>query len=157
MFFFSINPIFKSMNYKSKKNKSKNLKYINYYQFKIIISSLIILFSFLIYLSIPVFYNYDTYDKVLKNKINQDFKINVINIKKIQYKFLPTPHFIIEDSVINLTDANDIVKLDKFKIFVDLKNLHKSEEHVKKIHIIYLVPLIYKNPVIIKCRGFKAK
>ena len=95
------------MKYKSKKNKSNNLKYIKYYKFKIIILSIIILFSFLIYLSIPVFYNYDTYDQALKNKINQDFKINVINIKKIQYKFLPTPHFIIEDSVINLTSDNE--------------------------------------------------
>ena len=124
------------MNYKSKKKKSNNLKYIKYYKFKIIILSIIILISFLIYLSIPVFYNYDTYDQVMKNKINQDFKINVMNIKKIQYKILPKPHFIIEDSVINLTDANDIVKLDKFKIFVDLKNLHKKNKlEIEKISI----------------------
>jgi len=124
------------MNYKLKKNKNNNLKYIKYYQFKIIILFIIILFSFLIYLSIPVFYNYDTYDQVLKNKINQDFKINVRNIKKIEYKFLPKPYFIIHDSVINLIDANDIVKLDKFKVFVGLKNLHKMGEiELKKIVI----------------------
>ena len=124
------------MNYKSKKNKSNNLKYIKYYKFKIIISSIIILFSFLIYLSIPVFYNYDTYDKVLKNKINQDFKINVMNIKKIEYKFLPKPHFIIQDSIINLTEGNNISKIDKFKVYVDLKNLHKiGEIQLKKIVI----------------------
>ena len=116
------------MNYKSKKNKSNNLKFIKYYQFKIIISSIIILFSFLIYLSIPVFYNYDTYDKVLKSKINQDFKINVMNIKKIEYKFLPKPHFIIQDSIINLIEGNNISKIDKFKVYVDLKNLHKIGE-----------------------------
>ncbi len=124
------------MNYKLKKNKNNNLKYIKYYQFKIIILFIIILFSFLIYLSIPVFYNYDTYDQVLKNKINQDFKINVMNINKIEYKFLPKPYFIIHDSVINLIDANDIVKLDKFKVFVGLKNLHKMGEiELKKIVI----------------------
>ena len=122
------------MNYKLKKNKNNNLKYIKYYQFKIIILSIIILFSFLIYLSIPVFYNYDTYDQVLKNKINQDFKINVMNIKKIEYKFLPKPYFIIHDSVIKLTDANDIIKLDQFKVFVNLKNLHKKDKiQLKKI------------------------
>ncbi len=124
------------MNYKLKKNKNNNLKYIKYYKFKIIVLFIIILFSFLIYLSIPVFYNYDTYDQVLKNKINQDFKINVRNIKKIEYKFLPKPYFIIHDSVINLIDANDIVKLDKFKVFVGLKNLHKMGEiELKKIVI----------------------
>ena len=124
------------MNYKSKKNKSNNLKYIKYYQFKIIMLSIIILFSFLIYLSIPFFYNYDTYDKVLKNKINQDFKINVKNIKKIEYKLLPKPHFIIQSSVINLPDANDIIKLDQFKVFVELKNLHKKDAiQLKKIII----------------------
>ena len=133
MFFFSINPIFKSMNYKSKKKKSNNLKYIKHHKSKIIIFSIIILFSFLIYLSIPVFYNYDSYDKALKNKINQDFKINVMNIKKIQYKFLPAPHFIIEDSVINFTSNNDIIKLDKFKVFVDLKNLHKKSVKIQGI------------------------
>ena len=124
------------MIYKSKKKNSNNLKYIKYYKFKIIVLFIIILFSFLIYLSIPVFYNYDTYDQVLKNKINQDFKINVRNIKKIEYKFLPKPYFIIHDSVINLIDANDIVKLDKFKVFVGLKNLHKMGEiELKKIVI----------------------
>ena len=124
------------MIYKSKKKNSNNLKYIKYYKFKIIALFIIILFSFLIYLSIPVFYNYDTYDQVLKNKINQDFKINVRNIKKIEYKFLPKPYFIIHDSVINLIDANDIVKLDKFKVFVGLKNLHKMGEiELKKIVI----------------------
>ena len=124
------------MNYKSKKNKSNNLKYIKYYQFKIIMLSIIILFSFLIYLSIPFFYNYDTYDKVLKNKINQDFKINMKNIKKIEYKLLPKPHFIIQSSVINLTDVNDIIKLDQFKVLVKLKNLHKKDEiQLKKIII----------------------
>jgi hypothetical protein len=122
------------MNYKLKKNKNNNLKYIKYYQFKIIILFIIILFSFLIYLSIPVFYNYDTYDQVLKNKINQDFKINVMNINKIEYKFLPKPYFIIHDSVINLTDANDIIKLDQFKVFVNLKNLYKKDKiQLKKI------------------------
>ena len=124
------------MIYKSKKKNSNNFKYIKYYKFKIIALFIIILFSFLIYLSIPVFYNYDTYDQVLKNKINQDFKINVRNIKKIEYKFLSKPHFIIEDSVINLIDTNDIVKLDKFKVFVGLKNLHKMDEiELKKIVI----------------------
>ena len=124
------------MIYKSKKKNSNNFKYIKYYKFKIIALFIIILFSFLIYLSIPVFYNYDTYDQVLKNKINQDFKINVMNIKKIEYKFLPKPYFIIHDSVINLIDANDIVKLDKFKVFVGLKNLHKMDEiELKKIVI----------------------
>lgn len=117
------------MNYKSKKNKSNKLKYN---QFKIIISTvLIILFSIFIYLSLPVFYNYDTYGQVLNNKINQDFKINVKDIKKIDYKFLPEPHFVVENSSINLTEANDIIKLDKFKVFLDLKNL----QNLKKIQL----------------------
>ena len=100
-------------------------------------------------ISIPVFYNYDTYDQVMKNKINQDFKINVMNIKKIQYKFLPTPHFIIEDSVINLTSDNDIVKLDKFKVYVNLKNLHKiSKIQLKKI-VVNKANLKFKYPDLI--------
>ena len=124
------------MNYKSKKNKSNKLKYIKNYKFKFITLPIIILFPFFIYLSIPAFYNYDTYDQELKNKINQDFKINVNNIKKIEYKILPRPHFLIHNSVVNFNDANNIAKIDKFKIFVNLKNLHKIYDiQLKKIII----------------------
>lgn len=124
------------MMYKSKKNKISYKKYINNYKFKIIILSSITLSLFLIYLSIPFFYNYDTYDQLLKNKINQDFKINVINIKKIEYKIFPKPHFLVQDSKISLKSDANISKIENFKIYINLKNLHKKNKiQIKKIFI----------------------
>ena len=124
------------MIYKSKKNKISYKKYIKYYKFKIIILSSIILSLFLIYLSIPFFYNYDTHDQLLKNKISQDFKINVINIKKIEYKIFPLPHFLVHDSKITLKDSVNISKIDNFKVYLNLKNLHKKNKiQIKKIYI----------------------
>mgnify|MGYP001220838133 CR=1 FL=1 len=124
------------MIYKPKKKKINYKKYLKFYKFKIIILSSIILSLFLIYLSIPFFYNYGTYDQVLKNKISQDFKVNIINIKKIEYKIFPKPHLLVQDSKIRLKDNTNISKIENFKVYLNLKNLHKKNKiEIEKISI----------------------
>ena len=48
-------------------------KYAKYEYREISILAIIILFSFIIYLSLPAFYNYESFDKELRNKIYKDF------------------------------------------------------------------------------------
>ena len=61
-----------------------NYNYGNYTKYdyrEIFILAIIVLFSFIIYLSLPSFYNYESFDKELRNKIYKDFKVDIKNIK----------------------------------------------------------------------------
>ena len=73
-------------------------EYFKYQHIKILVAVIIIFFSCILYLSLPAFYNYESFDKELQNKIHKDFKVNLRNIKGIKYSFIPKPHFIIETS-----------------------------------------------------------
>lgn len=109
-------------------DKKELIKKINTNSFKYIISTIIIFFSVIIYLSLPSFYNYETYNEKLKSKLAKEFKLNFKNINGIKYSFFPQPHFIVEKvSVGFFNNENDIAEINNFKINLSLKNLNKLE------------------------------
>ena len=119
-------------------DKQKLIKETKKNLFNIIISFIIIFFSSTIYLSLPSFYNYENFDKEIQKKIAKDFKLNIKNIKGIQYSFLPQPHFIIEQSSLYFlnNDKNELANLKNLKVYVFLKNLQDMNKiELKKIHI----------------------
>ena len=131
----------KKWGFKTSKFKKIDVKLIfgsikkNNLQF--IISFIIIsFFSFLIYLSLPSFYNYESFEKEIQNKILKDFKLNIKNIKGIQYSFSPQPHFMIEESGLYFlnNDKNELAKVKNLKVYIFLKNLHNIHKiELKKI------------------------
>ena len=78
-------------------DKKELIEKINTNSFKYIISTIIIFFSVVIYLSLPSFYNYESFDNNLKKKLAKEFKLNFKNINGIKYSFFPRPHFIVEN------------------------------------------------------------
>ena len=105
-------------------------KYFKYQQIKFFVTIIIIFFSLIIYLSLPAFYNNESFDKELKNKIYKDFKIDLKNIKGITYNFVPTPHFIIEttDLFLKSKSEKEIAKITDLKVLLFTSNLHKKEK-----------------------------
>ena len=105
-------------------------EYFKYQHIKILVAVIIIFFSCILYLSLPAFYNYESFDKELQNKIHKDFKVNLRNIKGIKYSFIPKPHFIIETSNLFLAMKNEkeIAKINNLKVFLSLSNLHNKEQ-----------------------------
>ena len=118
---------------------SKNIvKEIKKNTFNIIISLIIIFISSTIYLSLPSFYIYENFDKKIQKKIAKDFKLNIKNIKGIQYSFFPKPHFIIEQSELYFlnNDKNELASLKNLKVYIFLKNLQNIDKiELKKIQI----------------------
>ena len=112
-------------------------KFIRYHYFKLIVIFIITLFSFIIYLSLPAFFNYENFDKYIENKFNKDFKISIKNMKGISYSFIPSPHFIIEESYLSLNlkeNQKDLLNVKNLKIYIHLKNLfNKQTISIKKI------------------------
>ena len=132
-----------------------NYNYGNYTKYdyrEIFILAIIVLFSYIIYLSLPAFYNYESFDKELRNKIYKDFKVDIKNIKGITYSIIPRPHLLIETSNLFLTtdSEKEFAKINNLKVFLSLVNLHNKEKiNIKEIKInkanFYLNNTILKN------------
>ncbi len=112
------------------KLKDQFLKLKKENPFGMIISPIILVFLFLLYFTIPTFYNYENYDKEIQKKVSKDFKLNLKNISGITYLMVPTPHFLIEECDIYFVDDPEekILEAKYLKINISSKNLHNKEK-----------------------------
>tara|TARA_Y100000590_G_scaffold49738_1_gene52531 strand:- start:665 stop:2104 length:1440 start_codon:yes stop_codon:yes gene_type:complete len=97
---------------------------------KLIISSIVILFSFLFYLSVPALYDYESVQKQIKSELSSKFGLNVGVSKNIKYRILPSPHFEIYDSKLYTSSDSEpklIGELKNSKVFVSIINLHNQK------------------------------
>ena len=85
------------------KNLKKALNKTN----KFIIAFLVIIFSFLSYLSIPALYEYDSLQKELSKKNLEVFNLNLSLSNEIKYHIFPSPNFTITDNLLSF-DENKI-------------------------------------------------
>ena len=111
--------------------KRELLKLLNYHYFKLIAFGIITFFSFIIYLSLPSFFDYKNFNKTLQTKIYNDFKINIKDIKGISYSFIPSPHFTIKESKLHFLKENkkkEFVKAKNLKIYISTFNLFNKEK-----------------------------
>jgi hypothetical protein len=123
-------------------NQLKKVSFFN----KLIIFSIVVLFSILFYLSIPALYDYERVQKQLKLQLLNEFNLNFNVSNKIQYKILPYPHFEIIDSVL-YTDSKENQKLGdikNLKIFISSLNLI-NQENIKLKNIKIVNSLFYLN------------
>ena len=124
---------------KEKLTKKELLKLLNNHYFKLIAFGIITFFSFVIYLSLPAFFDYKNFDKNLHTKIYNDFKINIKDIKGISYSFIPSPHFTVKESKLYFSRQNnkkEFVEAKNLKIYIDTFNLFNKEKIIiKKISL----------------------
>ena len=80
------------------------------------------------YFTIPTFYNYENFDKEIQKKVSKEFKLNLKNISGITYLMVPTPHFLIEECDIYLSNnpKDKLLTAKHLKINIFSKNLHKK-------------------------------
>ena len=103
------------------KLNSNNLKrlLINNKIFLSIVVAIILFFS---YLSIPNIFNQSEISAQLKKNLLKKLNLEFNFEKKLNYKFLPRPHFITNESSI-IFNENKISEINKLKIYVSLENL----------------------------------
>ena len=96
-------------------------------------------FSFGIYLSIPVLFNYKSIENVIEKKFYNDFKINLNINGDIKYQLLPKPHLLISNSSLSINKNNEediSFDIDKLKVFLKSNNLYpKSNLNFEKLEI----------------------
>ena len=115
----------------------QNIKFKTSVFSRYLISLIVILFSYLFYLSIPVFYNYGDLQKDITKKLLKEFNLNAALSANITYKILPSPNFEISNVILS-TDSdkkfNEFAQIKKLKIYVSIQNLHSQKElEIKKI------------------------
>ncbi len=94
-------------------------------------------FSFGIYLSIPVLFNYKSIESIIEDKFYSDFNINLNINGDIKYQLLPKPHLLIKDSYLSINE-NESMSLDieKLKVFLNSNSLYpKSKVNFEKLEI----------------------
>ncbi len=113
-------------------------RYKNKNPFEIIILSIAFIFLLLLYFTIPTFYDYKNFDKVIQKQVSKDFNLDLKNITSITYLMIPTPHFLIEECDIHFSNDPEekILKAKNLKINIFSKNLHKKEKiELKNIYL----------------------
>ncbi len=89
---------------------------------KVFITIVLLVILFFSYLSLPNIFNKDQIlvelKKDLLDKLNLEFNFK----KKLDYKFLPRPHFVTSESSV-IFNENKISKINKLKIYISLESL----------------------------------
>ncbi len=96
-------------------------------------------FTFGIYLSIPVLFNYKSIENIIESKFYSDFGVNLNINGDIKYQLLPKPHLLISDSTLSIIENNDqdmSVDIKSLKIFLLSNSLYpKSKINFEKFEI----------------------
>ena len=115
-------------------SKRKNKKFS-----KFILPSIIIFFSIILFLSLPVLFNYNSIQNIIEKKVATDFKINLKILGDISFKIFPSPHYLVEKANLDLNTQNDnssIIETEDLKIFIPFKKIYsKSKIQIDRIEI----------------------
>tara|TARA_B100000579_G_scaffold181864_1_gene148207 strand:- start:1978 stop:3342 length:1365 start_codon:yes stop_codon:yes gene_type:complete len=106
---------------------------------KIILSSIVIFFTALLLLSLPVLFNYNSIQNIIEKKVSSEFKINLKILGDISLKIFPAPHYFVKKANLDLNIDNDkssIIETNNLKIFIPIKELYaRSNIKVEGIEI----------------------
>jgi len=98
---------------------------------KCLIGSIVLLFFYLFYLTIPSLYGNTWVQNKIENKLLKEFKVNFSLSSEISYQILPSPNFTIKNVKI-LDDSDEASKtfgrIKTFKVFISQRNLFNKEK-----------------------------
>ena len=97
---------------------------------------IVLLFSYLSYLSLPSFYKFDLLKNDLTNKLLKEFNLNASFSDNIKYSLLPWPNFEIKNVYlsINRNKTSQFAQIKKIRVYLNLSKLHSQKKYqIKKI------------------------
>tara|TARA_B100001248_G_scaffold254014_1_gene231898 strand:- start:1434 stop:2801 length:1368 start_codon:yes stop_codon:yes gene_type:complete len=99
----------------------------------VFLSSIILVFTIIAFLSLPVLFNYKSIQSDIENKFFSDFKINLKILDDISFRVLPRPHFLIKKANLdfNSEDENSaIVEVENLKLFIPTNKIYSKKDVV---------------------------
>ncbi len=95
--------------------------------FFLILSVIVITFSSLTILSLPVLFNYESKVAKIEKNFYQNFKLYLKSSGSISYKPFPKPHLLVENASLNLsksTNDDSLFKTSNLKIYISLRDVY---------------------------------
>ncbi len=95
--------------------------------FILILTAILIIFSSLIILSLPVLFNYKSKVTTIEKNFYKNFKIFLNSSGKIAYKPFPKPHLLVESANLNLSNSfkkDNLINTKNLKIYLSLRDLY---------------------------------
>ena len=98
---------------------------------KIILSSIIVFFTVILFLSLPVLFKYNNLQNIIEKKFYSEFKINLKILGDISFKIFPRPHYLVNKANLDLNiedDKSSIIEIKNLKIFIPTNKIYSKTE-----------------------------
>ncbi len=96
----------------------------------IVLSSIIVVFTIIIFLSLPVLFNYKSIQNEIENKFFSEFKINLKILDDISFRVLPRPHILIKKANLDFnleSEKSAIVEVENLKLFIPSNKIYSKK------------------------------
>ena len=98
---------------------------------KIILSSIIVFFTVILFLSLPILFKYNNLQNIIEKKFYTEFKINLKILGDISFKIFPRPHYLVDKANLDLNiedDKSSIIEIKNLKIFIPTNKIYSKTE-----------------------------
>ena len=100
---------------------------------KVILASIIVFFTVILFLSLPVLFNYNSIQNVIEKKVYSEFKIDLKISGDISIKVFPKPHYLVKKANLDLnvnSDDSSIIEVKNLRIFIPSKKLYSNNGRI---------------------------
>ena len=115
------------------------IRYSNIFKFLFYLKYLFLIFfvSSLAYISAPKFINFQSKQVYIKKYLNQNYKLKIKDIEKIQYNIFPLPNLEIANSTLNFNNSDLLIKAKSIHIFFNILKIYDFQNfNPSKINLI---------------------
>ena len=106
---------------------------------RIVLPSILIFFTTILILSLPVLLNYNSIQNIIEKKVSSEFKINLKILDDISLKIFPRPHYLVKRANLNLNIENEkssIIQTKNLRIYIPIRKLYsKLNINIEEIEI----------------------
>ncbi len=98
---------------------------------KIILPSIIVFFTVILFLSLPILFKYNNLQNIIEKKFYTEFKINLKILGDISFKIFPRPHYLVNKANLDLNiedDKSSIIEIKNLKIFIPTNKIYSKTE-----------------------------
>lgn len=109
--------------------KTINNKYFRLFEFIFFLRYLLIIFliSIVLFLTIPIFFNYEKKAEIIKIHLYENYDFKIKNYKKIKYNLFPLPNLEVSDAKISVKSSLENLNVKKLKIYLNFLNIYNYE------------------------------
>ena len=96
---------------------------------KVILTSIIVFITVILFLSVPALFNYNSIHNLIEKKVYSEFKINLKILDDISFKIFPRPHYLVKKANLDLNtedDKSSIIETKNLKIFIPTNKIYSK-------------------------------